>query len=80
MTTGTRRIDGECEEGAVRRWFHPLRRAALQRRQLGALRLAERGRPVKEMIGGVTGWLDEGFALATGEAVGGFVKAAVAAE
>ncbi|ODT14818.1 MAG: hypothetical protein ABS35_33475 [Kaistia sp. SCN 65-12] len=36
----------------------------------GALRLAELGRPVKEMIGGVTGWLDEGFELATGEAVG----------
>ena len=35
----------------------------------GALRLAELGLPVKEMIGGVTGWLDEGFALATGEAV-----------
>jgi rhodanese-related sulfurtransferase len=31
----------------------------------GALRLAELGRPVKEMIGGVTGWLDEGFALVT---------------
>ena len=31
----------------------------------GALRLAELGRPVKEMIGGVTGWLDEGFALET---------------
>lgn len=46
----------------------------------GALRLAELGRPVKEMIGGVTGWLDEGFVLATGEAVGGFVKAAAAAE
>ncbi len=30
-----------------------------------ALRLAELGRPVKEMIGGVTGWLDEGFAIAT---------------
>lgn len=29
-----------------------------------ALRLARLGRPVKEMIGGVTGWLDEGFALA----------------
>lgn len=29
-----------------------------------ALRLAELGRPVKEMIGGVAGWLDEGFALA----------------
>jgi rhodanese-related sulfurtransferase len=28
-----------------------------------ALRLAELGRPVKKMIGGITGWLDEGFAL-----------------
>jgi rhodanese-related sulfurtransferase len=32
----------------------------------GALRLAELGRPVKVMAGGVTGWLDEGFDLATG--------------
>lgn len=32
----------------------------------GALRLAELGRPVKIMAGGVTGWLDEGFELATG--------------
>jgi rhodanese-related sulfurtransferase len=31
----------------------------------GALRLAELGRPVKEMIGGITGWLDEGFSLVT---------------
>jgi rhodanese-related sulfurtransferase len=31
-----------------------------------ALRLARLGRPVKKMIGGVTGWLDEGFALAPG--------------
>ena len=29
----------------------------------GALRLAKLGRPVKEMIGGVTGWIDEGFEL-----------------
>jgi rhodanese-related sulfurtransferase len=29
----------------------------------GAIRLAEMGRPVKEMIGGITGWLDEGFKL-----------------
>jgi rhodanese-related sulfurtransferase len=36
----------------------------------GALRLAELGRPVKEMIGGVTGWLDEGFALAVDEEPG----------
>ncbi|MAT84832.1 MAG: rhodanese [Gammaproteobacteria bacterium] len=28
-----------------------------------AVRLAGLGRPVKEMIGGVTGWLDEGFEL-----------------
>jgi rhodanese-related sulfurtransferase len=33
----------------------------------GALRLAELGRPVKIMAGGITGWLDEGFALASGE-------------
>jgi rhodanese-related sulfurtransferase len=33
----------------------------------GALRLAELGRPVKIMAGGVTGWLDEGFELAAGE-------------
>ena len=32
----------------------------------GAIRLAKLGRPVKIMIGGVTGWVDEGFALATG--------------
>lgn len=31
-----------------------------------AVRLARLGRPVKEMIGGVTGWLDEGFELVTG--------------
>lgn len=31
----------------------------------GAIRLAELGRPVKEMIGGVMGWLDEGFTLDT---------------
>lgn len=29
----------------------------------GALRLAALGRPVKIMAGGITGWLDEGFAL-----------------
>ncbi|MBS0562717.1 MAG: rhodanese-like domain-containing protein, partial [Proteobacteria bacterium] len=33
----------------------------------GALRLAELGRPVKIMAGGITGWLDEGFALRTAE-------------
>ena len=30
-----------------------------------AIRLAKLGRPVKKMIGGITGWLDEGFELAT---------------
>ena len=28
-----------------------------------AIRLAKLGRPVKKMIGGVTGWIDEGFDL-----------------
>lgn len=28
-----------------------------------AIRLAQLGRPVKEMIGGTTGWVDEGFSL-----------------
>jgi rhodanese-related sulfurtransferase len=31
-----------------------------------AVRLARLGRPVKKMIGGVTGWIDEGFELVTG--------------
>jgi len=30
-----------------------------------AIRLAQLGRPVKIMIGGITGWLDEGFSLTT---------------
>ncbi len=34
-----------------------------------ARRFAELGRPVKLMMGGVTGWLDEGFALNTVQAV-----------
>lgn len=33
----------------------------------GAIRLARLGRPVKLMIGGVAGWLDEGFTLETEE-------------
>jgi rhodanese-related sulfurtransferase len=33
-----------------------------------AVRLARLGRSVKKMIGGVTGWLDEGFALEPGAA------------
>jgi rhodanese-related sulfurtransferase len=36
----------------------------------GALRLARLGRPVKIMAGGITGWMDEGFALETGAAGG----------
>jgi rhodanese-related sulfurtransferase len=32
-----------------------------------ALALARLGRPVKKMIGGVTGWLDEGFPLTASE-------------
>jgi len=28
-----------------------------------AIRLAKHNRPVKKMIGGVTGWIDEGFSL-----------------
>jgi rhodanese-related sulfurtransferase len=32
-----------------------------------AVRLARLGRPVKKMIGGIAGWKDEGFTLATAE-------------
>jgi rhodanese-related sulfurtransferase len=32
----------------------------------GALRLAQLGRPVKLMLGGMTGWADEGFPFAQG--------------
>lgn len=32
-----------------------------------ALRLARLGRPVKKMIGGITGWIDEGFPLVEGD-------------
>ena len=32
----------------------------------GALRLAKLGRPVKIMVGGITGWIDEGLSLAAG--------------
>jgi rhodanese-related sulfurtransferase len=32
-----------------------------------ALHLATLGRPVKVMIGGITGWIDEGLALARGD-------------
>lgn len=33
----------------------------------GAIRLAKLGLPVKLMSGGISGWLDEGFALAVSE-------------
>ena len=36
-----------------------------------ALRLARLGLPLKMMIGGITGWLDEGFSLATAVAKSG---------
>jgi rhodanese-related sulfurtransferase len=32
----------------------------------GAIRLAKLGRPVKVMIGGATGWLDDGYTLEPG--------------
>lgn len=32
-----------------------------------AIRLAQQGRPVKKMIGGVTGWIDEGFGLVSAD-------------
>jgi len=32
-----------------------------------AIRISQLGRPVKEMIGGVTGWTDDGFSLIEGE-------------
>lgn len=35
-----------------------------------AVRLAELGRPVKELIGGMTGWADEGFAYFAGDQPG----------
>ena len=41
-----------------------------------ALRLAELGCPVKLMLGGMTGWADEGFARAIGEEAGFFPTAA----
>jgi rhodanese-related sulfurtransferase len=33
----------------------------------GAIKLAELGRPVKKMIGGITGWIDEGLLLVGSE-------------
>lgn len=44
-----------------------------------AVRLARMGYAVKEMIGGITGWADEGFAFATGEASGRLATSPAAA-
>ena len=41
-----------------------------------ALRHARQGRLVKVMIGGMTGWTDEGFEIARDSAVGSLVNAA----
>jgi rhodanese-related sulfurtransferase len=41
-----------------------------------AARLARLGRPVKLMIGGMTGWNDEGFGVATGQEPGSVRQAA----
>ena len=41
------------------------------------LRLAALGRPVKLMLGGMTGWADEGFAFASGEAPGSVMDAGI---
>lgn len=41
----------------------------------GALRLAELGRRVKLMLGGMTGWADEGFPFATSEEPGSVLDA-----
>ncbi|HCR0846907.1 rhodanese-like domain-containing protein [Klebsiella aerogenes] len=35
---------------------------------IAALKLAQLGRPVKMMLGGLTGWADEGFAFSLSEA------------
>ena len=43
----------------------------------GALKLAELGRSVKLMIGGMTGWADEDFAYATGEEPGSVLDTSV---
>jgi hypothetical protein len=37
--------------------------------------LAELKRPVKLMLGGMTGWADEGFAFAAGDAPGSLSEA-----
>ncbi|MBU8546117.1 rhodanese-like domain-containing protein [Roseomonas sp. ROY-5-3] len=42
----------------------------------GALRLARLGRPVKLMLGGMTGWEDEGFVIERGEQAGSVAQPA----
>jgi rhodanese-related sulfurtransferase len=44
----------------------------------GALRLARLGRPVKMMIGGMTGWRDDGFPFQEGPAPGSLAEAGAA--
>jgi rhodanese-related sulfurtransferase len=44
-----------------------------------ALKLAKLGRPVKLMIGGITGWEDEGLPFATGDQPGSLVALDAAA-
>jgi rhodanese-related sulfurtransferase len=44
-----------------------------------AVRLARLGRPVKEMIGGITGWADEGFDFARGSEPGSLSASEAAA-
>lgn len=45
----------------------------------GALRLAGLGRPVKLVLGGMTGWADEGFSFATGTTPGSVGEAGMLA-
>ena len=42
-----------------------------------ALRLAGLGRPVKLMLGGMTGWADENFAFVSGDAAGSVMNAGI---
>ena len=43
-----------------------------------ALRLSELGHSVKLMLGGITGWADEGFAFASGTEPGAVVRSSAA--
>ena len=51
--------------GQVERFRHPLP-SGQTGDEIAAVRLAGLGRPVKLMLGGMTGWMDEGFAVASG--------------